>query len=362
MRSLALVLVLVLVLAGCSAKPSSETVAFCERGVAHIFALTLVGPPGSEPQGDEARVIEIVKGLALSRCKSEGLSRAQLDCILAAHHPSWSDQLRACTAFAARPPTWITTMPTRDERRAFEGLPPIPDGPRETKRTYRQLLAFPDATCGLTEAGAIECWGEPRLVAFPRGTFVQIAATRDVACGRDVAGAVQCAGTETATIDHVPGEALTDFAIGEVGGCGVRASDQRLVCWSFYANSALTPPDGSFVSVTVGDSGACARGVDGDVRCFGDRPPPPPPAGAIAYSEDQGSCTITADHRLTCVGTDRDGTDSVGHVRHGGDLAGPRLRDAREWRRYRVLGRERGRRVQRPAVNGASGRADSSRP
>ena len=142
--------VLTMLLVGCGAKSDG----ICQQAVAHVFELTVVGPPGSEPKGEEARVIDFVKSLALSRCSSEGLSRAQADCILAAHHPEWSDQLRACTAFAAKPPSWVSVGPTRDERRALRKLPPITDGPRESKRHYPQLVALPATTCGLDDDGA----------------------------------------------------------------------------------------------------------------------------------------------------------------------------------------------------------------
>ena len=299
---------LTMLLVGCGAKSDG----ICQQAVAHVFELMVVGPPGSEPKGEEARVIDSVKSLALSRCRSEGLSRAQADCILAAHHPEWSDQLRACAAFVAKPPSWIIVGPTRDERHALRKLPPIPDGPRESKRHYSQLIALPATTCGLTDSGNVECWGEPLEAPFPAGAFVQIASSGSISCGRDVSGTLHCAARDTTSSDYTPSDAFSDFAIDSGGGCGVRASDKQILCWSIYDDAALTAPPGQFSSVVVSHTGACGRTVDGVEQCFGEYPPALPPANALAYSSDEGSCSISKDHQLACGGTFRLGPPPTG--------------------------------------------------
>jgi hypothetical protein len=301
-------LLLSMLLVACGAKSDG----ICQQAVAHVFELTVAGPPGSEPKAEEARVIDSVKSLALSRCRSEGLSRAQADCILAAHAPEWSDQLRACAAFAAKPPSWITVGPTRDERRALLKLPPMPDGPRESKRHYRQLVALPRTTCGLADSGSVECWGAPLEAPFPAGDFIQIASSGEVSCGRDALGELHCALRDTTSSDHTPSDVFSDFALDSGGGCGVRASDKQLVCWSFYDNAPLDAPPGQFNSVVMRFGGACARTVDGVKACFGKDSPALPPADVLAYSSDEGSCSISKDHRLACIGTFRLGPPPTG--------------------------------------------------
>ena len=309
MRRVALALALALALAACRRDGAAD--ALCQRAVDHVFAMTLRGPPGSEPKGDEAAAIEVIKKSVLDRCRSEGLSQAQADCILASHVPDWDDQVRACPAIVAKLPSWLRLRPPRDARRAMEQLPPIPDGPRESKRHYRQLAAHPRGMCGLTDEGAMQCWGEPSYLSFPTGTFVQIATSNDMACGRDTEGRLRC-GAESAFLDRIPTDAFTDFALARWGGCGVRASDQALVCWSDSDSEQMTPPDGQFTSVLLGVDGGCARARSGATTCFGAKPPALPPEDVLAYSEDEGACYVTARHQLVCVGAYRLGPTPTG--------------------------------------------------
>ncbi|HWU90852.1 MAG TPA: hypothetical protein VN253_26485 [Kofleriaceae bacterium] len=300
---------LALILAACRGGGASD--ALCQRAVDHVFAMTLIGPPGSEPKGDEAVVIEAAKAGALDRCRREGLSQAQADCILAVHVPDWDDQVRACPAFAAKPPSWMVLRPPRDDRRAMRSLPPIPDGPRESKRHYRQLAAHSRGMCGLTDDGAVLCWGGPTELRFPAGTFVQIAIGGDVACGRDAEGRLRCASPGT-LLDRIPADAFTDFALAYWGGCGVRERDQALDCWSYSDGEEVAPPDGQFTSVVLGVRGGCARARSGATACFGAKPPALPREDVLAYSEDEGACHVTARHQLACVGTYRLGPAPAG--------------------------------------------------
>jgi hypothetical protein len=259
-------LALALTLAACRGGGASD--ALCRRAVDHVLAMTMLGPPDSEPKGGEAVAVEAIKTGVLAQCRTEGLSQAQADCILAAHVPDWDDQVRACPAVVAKPPSWLILRPPRDARRAMHQLPPIPDGPRESKRHYRQLAAHPNGVCGLTDDGAMQCWGGPTELSFPAGTFVQIAISSSVACGRDTEGRLRCA-SPGPFLDRIPADAFTDFALAHWGGCGVRKSDQALACWSYSDSEQVTPPDGQFTSVVLGATvGAPAR------------VPAPPPASA----------------------------------------------------------------------------------
>jgi hypothetical protein len=300
---------LALALAACRGGGASD--ALCQRAVDHVFAMTLRGPPGSEPKGGEAVAVEAIKTGVLDRCRTEGLSQAQADCILAAHVPDWDDQVRACPAVVAKQPSWIILRPPRDARRAMRQLPPIPDGPRESKRHYRQLAAHPNGVCGLTDDGAVQCWGGPTELSFPTGTFVQIAIGSDVACGRDTEGRLRCA-SPGALLDRIPADAFTDFALARWGGCGVRERDQALACWSYSDSEHVTPPDGQFTSVVLGGDGGCAGARSGATTCFGAKPPALPREDVLAYSEDEGACYVTARHQLVCVGAYRLGPAPAG--------------------------------------------------
>lgn len=103
---------LILVVAACG-----KSDPLCTAAVHKVFEMTLAGgPPGSEPKADEKAVIDQIETQTLSRCNAEGLSKEVADCILATHAPDWDDQLRACPAFMAKPPSWVIMRPPAAER------------------------------------------------------------------------------------------------------------------------------------------------------------------------------------------------------------------------------------------------------
>ncbi len=101
MRVLAIALVALVALGACR-----KTNPSCERAVKHVIALTTSGPPGSEPQAEEQRVIDQVIELTIERCSDEGLSDAQRDCILAATSLAERTFLM-CPALVAKKPSWV---------------------------------------------------------------------------------------------------------------------------------------------------------------------------------------------------------------------------------------------------------------
>ena len=94
--------IVLLLLAGVVACNSDADVR-CERGVRHVFALTVVGP---KPGAEEQAVIDQIVDQTLAECRREGLSQAQLDCILAARALTDRSFL-TCPALVARKPSWI---------------------------------------------------------------------------------------------------------------------------------------------------------------------------------------------------------------------------------------------------------------
>jgi Regulator of chromosome condensation (RCC1) repeat len=293
-----------LVLVACGSKDD-----LCTKAVAHVFDLTVRGP---RPAKDEAEAIDSVREAAVRQCRSEGLSQAQSDCILAAHVPNWDDQLRACAAFAAKPPSWVILRPTREQRQQLEHGAGVPDGPRESKRHFKQLVAGTRSMCGLTEDGRVMCWGEPLAAAPPGGTFVQIATSSAMTCGREAGGTVKCTVADPQIPNRTPTDAFTDFAIDDTHGCGVLASNHHIECWDDLDNDPLAPPLGEFASVVVGHAGACGRTVAGAQVCVGEYPPTPPPVDVLSWTSDEGTCTITKDHQLACDGTERLGPTPTG--------------------------------------------------
>jgi hypothetical protein len=309
--------VLALLLAACGDHSDD----LCARTVNHVFSMTMDGPKGSAPGKDEQDIIDKIQSATRTQCRVEGLSQAQADCILGAQPPDWDDRVRTCPAFAAKPPSWVILRPTRDQRREMRDKKPIPNGPRETKLHFKQLVAVPEGMCGLTDAGEAQCWGEPRRAKFPAGPFVQLAATNDMACGRTAAGIVRCSLGDFGQADRTPTTPFSDFAIDEMRGCGIKISDKQVECWTSFDEEPLATPLAQFKSIAVSHTGACGRTTDGKPLCFGEYPPELPPdkpgerlarsaaeggaevSDALASSDGgkSGGCTIDKAHHLTCT-------------------------------------------------------------
>lgn len=299
-----------IVIAACGGGKSDAP---CRAAVHHVFELTTTGPPDSKPKADEQQLIDSIEAATLDRCKREGLSAPVADCIMAAHPPDWDDQLRACPAFAAKPPSWVMLRPTRADRMKLMGHAEAPDGPRESKVHYQQLVALSRSTCGLTDAGAIQCWGQPLAAPAPAGPFVQIAIEPEQTCGRAASGVVTCSPSDFGVSNRTPTTPFSDFAIGGYQGCGIRTSDKQIECWNDLDDGVLDPPVAQFTSLVVDRGGACGRTTEGAAPCFGDSPPALPPANVLAYSSDKGgTCTIDAAHHLTCTGTELFGPTPTG--------------------------------------------------
>ncbi|MBA3502036.1 MAG: hypothetical protein H0T65_16855 [Deltaproteobacteria bacterium] len=293
-------LVVLALAAGCSSSKND----LCSRAVNHVFELTTVG----EVSADERKVVDLAIGAALARCRSEGLSDAEASCILAARGLDWDEGLRACPAFAARPPTWVIVRPSREERIRIFGGTPTPDGPRQGPVSYRSLVGTIKSTCGLDAAGSIQCWGQK--IKVPSGTFTELRADDTMVCGLDGAGRVQCASDSDLPL-RLPTEPLTDFDIARHRGCGLRKTDGSIVCWNHLDDAGLTPPVGQFVEVALAGATACALGLDERVTCFGNEPLASPPDArfrSIAVANG-GICGITTAGTIACFG---DGVERLG--------------------------------------------------
>ena len=163
--------------------------------------------------------------------------------------------------------------------------------------TVRELAVGFGAFCGIAETGDPFCnWvNETYAIPVPPAErFDHISVGERFACGiRDADGTILCWGSEGsgAACDYTPqaGQLLapdgsfvelssrtnSSCAVSVDGslacwGAGGPADDpQALICDVPYNFGQSIPPDGDFVSVTVGDSHACGIRADGTVACWG---------------------------------------------------------------------------------------------
>lgn len=237
----------------------------CKRAVDHLMGTIARGSASPE----ERAALDAVTQQTLAQCRKDGLADEIAACILAAHEPDFDDQLRACPAFAAKPPSWVILRPTREERATLLGRAPVPDGPRESSLVFRHLVGWFEQTCGLAD-GSAACWGQPLAVALPAGRFVQIAFAREQACGLDADGHLHCAVAAHFT-DHAPADPVDAFAVGGADGCAILRADHSLACWSDAgAEPPIPPHGGGFTQIAMSGRDACALDALHTLTCFGD--------------------------------------------------------------------------------------------
>ena len=204
-------------------------------------------------------------------------------------------------------------------------------------------------TCGVRADGTVACWGggdDAEYTMPPGGEFISVSAGSGHNCGVRTDGSVACWG------DDDDGEASPpagQFVSGNAGynhTCGIRAdgydgqatppegesvsvsadnrtcavrTDGSVVCWGDgYGGLPLAmserPPEGAFISVSVGNTHSCGVRTDGSVACWGydhlGQSSPPEGEFVSVSAGEYHTCGIKADASVTCWGSDNDGQSS----------------------------------------------------
>ena len=164
--------------------------------------------------------------------------------------------------------------------------------------------------CGITDEGSIDCWGSPiaSLTTPPTGTdFAAVDLGYYHGCALNSDGTLECWGRDdhgstVPPVDADDNEVLfSSIAVNWYYNCGITDGGSELVCWGRADLYDVTiPPTGSFDSVTLGETHACALKSDGTVECWGNsanhRNIPPTDAGSVAVEFS----TISAGRNYTC--------------------------------------------------------------
>ena len=184
-------------------------------------------------------------------------------------------------------------------------------------QTYQAIAAGGRFSCGLTQAGALECVGDilnAGLLAFPPGPFVEISAgTRDV-CARAVGGEVTCwdASAEQGGEQPPEGARFKQVSVGVRHACGVRLDD-TVACWGKEASAA---PSGTYRHVVALSDEACALSLQGSaLTCWGSNIHLNGEREGDAFESISGEwsslCGITAAQEFVCWGYDEYGSVSA---------------------------------------------------
>ena len=255
----------------------------------------------------------------------------------------------------------FASMPTQSPRShamALMGESPLPPVPEKTAQRFRQVDAGGSATCGIlqgsrrllcwglndmgqasppigkyrfiamgehhgcaiTDKGRLRCWG--LYDAYPtveqaKGRFLSVAAGDDHTCAIRSNHTVACWGNnDNGELDAPKGKFRQLVARGN-HSCGVTAKDGRLLCWgdkSFigYSQKVQAPVK----RVATGQLHACALGVDGLAKCWGNGNFGETQAPADQFVDivagDWHTCGLRADHTALCWGRDQYGQTQIG--------------------------------------------------
>ena len=204
-------------------------------------------------------------------------------------------------------------------------------------------------TCGVRADGTVACWGggdDAEDTMPPGGEFISVSAGSDHNCGVRTDGSVACWGDDDDGEASPPAGQFVSVNAGYNHTCGIRAdgfdgqatppegafvsvstdnhtcavrTDGTVACWGDgYGGLPLAvserPPDGDFISVSVGNTHSCGVRTDGSVACWGydhlGQSSRPEGDFVSISAGSYHTCGIKADASVACWGSDNDGQSS----------------------------------------------------
>ena len=180
--------------------------------------------------------------------------------------------------------------------------------------TFQQLASGDTYTCGLTDAGAVRCWGD--LICDvglpPSAGALSVAAGNDHACAIQAGGLATCWGENGAGQATPPGGAFDELCGGAAFSCG-RRSGGTIECWGSNSYGKATPPAGTYSAIACGSNTGCAIDGTGSVVCWGSdtnnvaSPHSIGPAVSLDLGSNSHGCAVTVSGTIQCWGYNNDG-------------------------------------------------------
>ncbi len=150
------------------------------------------------------------------------------------------------------------------------GLSYLPPAPPEG--SFTSVSVGDSQSCGVRDDGSIACWGHDEFgqATPPEGSFTSVSVGGSQSCGVRDDGSITCWGHDEFRQATPPEGSFTSVSVGDFGHiCGVR-EDGFIACGGSDEFGQATPPEGSFTSVSVGDFGhICGVREDGTIACGG---------------------------------------------------------------------------------------------
>ena len=123
--------------------------------------------------------------------------------------------------------------------------------------------------CALLTTGALSCWGEAQLGAsrLSQQRFVDIAATLETICGITQQGALHCFGADLGMPE--PGQRFVEISGGAAHFCAL-AEDGKPSCWGDNSDGQTAVPEGLVLSqISAGHFNSCGLDAQGAPHCWG---------------------------------------------------------------------------------------------
>ncbi|MFW6054079.1 MAG: RCC1 domain-containing protein, partial [Persicimonas sp.] len=220
-----------------------------------------------------------------------------------------------------------------------------------TDETFTEIALGPYHGCGVTEAGAVRCWGEETGLGSGYTTppsdlsnVVEVSVGYKSACTLDDAGTIQCWGEDTSAFSELPSDLeFASVSMNPLGAGCATTVDGDAYCWHLDDTDTLgwAPTRAAFVDVTAAGSYACGLKEDGTFSCWGEQPGRPQGPSHLYIGTDfvevdagnRGICARRADGRVDCWGgleppshedfssIDLSSEQHACGVREGGELA-----------------------------------------
>ena len=176
--------------------------------------------------------------------------------------------------------------------------------------------------CAIREGGSVTCFGRAThgRADGPAGAgpFTDVTLGQYNGCALATDGSVECWGAHAGLAQYNPlintapaGVTFTaiEMSTTDFHSCGI-ARDGAIHCWGIVLSNAafprVTPPSGSFASISVGTTNSCALDSSGSLTCWGDDNSSllEPPSGAFTQTSGgtDFSCALKTDQTIECWG------------------------------------------------------------
>jgi len=111
---LSLVLALGLVAAAACGRSSEDDqpTDLCQSAVDHVMTLVNGGFGDAKVSASERLAMDTARSASLAKCRAEGITQAQADCILAARTFEQFMAMGTCPALRDKKPSWLILAPT----------------------------------------------------------------------------------------------------------------------------------------------------------------------------------------------------------------------------------------------------------